>query len=281
MTLMMNDDPVHLAFVTDGDNSQILGISLVLRSLRPRLANRTSAVPATVWVAAPVQSHEKSARWLQSASANADFRFLPATPRGDDRYFVQLFLVDVFEQISASQVVTCLDYDHVILDAERFPIDTPSVGVTVSSELRKDVANDVLQVFGDQPNLARLNTSLLAGTAASLRGVGKHWVAAYREMRSVAPKRYLAETSFGLAALRAHTLVSPCSPAVQGNFANPTRACFAFHYGGEYNSGMEMKRVLREQADVIPPSGPTGEDLDQITRALQAVLIGGLSVGKD
>jgi hypothetical protein len=269
---VLSNAPIHLAFVTDGDRAQILGICLILRALRRRLAKRERS---TVWVAAPERSHQTAALWLTATECEADFRFLKAEPRRDDRYFIQLFLVDVFEQVNASQTLTCLDYDHIILDSEGFPFHPSAFEVKVSSETRKSVAPDVLCVFGDQRSLATLNTSLLIGTGSSLRCIGRYWLSAYNELRKVAAKRFLTETAFGLAALRAGVLTSPSSSAVQGNFANRTHSCAAFHYGGDSLDAQKMKHLLMDHAESLGTSGPAGEDFDRIATLLQEMLMRG------
>jgi hypothetical protein len=262
----MGNAPVNLCFATDGNEAQILGICLILHGLRTRLA--AQPMKSNVWIAAPQSAHERTAQWLNATGLDVNHRFVRAETRSDDRYFVQLFLIDIFKEVGESDTVTCFDYDHLMLYPESFPFSDSEV-IMVSSEIRAIIPSGVLPMFDKQTELAQLNTSFLFGKSSTLLQIGRHWRSAYDELYPLSDRRHLTEIAFGLAALRAGVKVSPCSDSIQGNFVNSNQRCVAFHYGGETPGALRMKLLLNECAETLPPRGPSSNDLDRLTHILQ------------
>lgn len=257
---------IVLSFASDGTRAQFLGVGIVLRSI-----SRTGLLAAyevTARLAVPRERFEHAASVVRAAWPGLPFEILPATTSSADRYFAQLSLCEVFARCSRSDHVLCLDYDHLVLDATRLPLDLYDGALLVSSEVRSEAAQSVAMLFAAAPTLSTLNVSLIAGCAKTLQQLGDRWHDAYHELFGDVPTRCATEIAFGLAAQRAGIAVRPCARALQANFANPTPRAALFHYGGESASARAMKALLASLAEETHVSNLVLADLDRASAVM-------------
>jgi len=270
----------HLAFVTDGDPGQCLGICHILNALSWQTQIQNSLTP--IWIVGPQQHEKKILRWFELGSKNRAIRFIAALSHKDDRYYIQLGLNHIIELLRSRDHLLALDYDHLVLDPFRFPFSLAARGISVSSETSESFG---LEHTG--PTASRLQlklpkkhygASLIFGNAAELKQVGKLWHNAYDDLRPTVSARYRVEIALALAAERASIDLVPCPIHVQANFSLPSLECCLFHYGGETTMALMMKEQISQEARVLLRKGIREELIREIALDLTRQLIAHLKV---
>jgi len=237
-----------LVFVTEGHLDQLIGIGCILNVLKSLGLIHPSN--HRTWIVAPALTVAGVREFIIGGCGGLDLRFVDCETRADDKYYLQLGLRKVFEETDAGETLLSLDYDHLILNPRAFRFSSPGREIIVSSEVQETVAAEAGVDVGEYDLPRRhLNASLIWGRALELRRVGALWPRSYEDLRPLVPQRNRVEVALSLAAERANVSLSPCPPAVQGNFAVPTLDCCLFHYGGETHGSKAMKSKLAELAD--------------------------------
>lgn len=266
------ESEVLFAFASDGSPPQLLAIAQILRRVARftcHARRRASSV-----IALPSDAFDAWRNCFAGLCADLTPTMIHAPLSETDPYYAQLTLSEVFRLADSTSLMICLDYDHLVLGELSLSLEAPSSAVLVSSETRTHAAEELAAQFaGHPPRYAHANTSLIVGSARELRRIGSEWVAAYMELSHASSRRYLTELSFGLAAARAGCEIVPCKGSVQGNFANRTRECALFHYGGDSVDAKTMKRRL--QQIVTERTGPwTDDSVDRADAEMRELLVG-------
>ena len=260
----------HLAFVTDGQLYQVIGIAIIINSLLRYAHPIVYRNP--IWIVTPQSVVNKTSDYLLAGCGPLDFRFLVGESRLDDKYYIQLGVTEVFEQVDAEDLVLYLDYDHVVLDPAKFTYFSKKSAVEVSSEVNQRTLIELRDHINKGENNTdlpsrHLNTSLIYGQASELQKIGSHWVKAYNDLALLVPIRNRTELAFTLAAELARVTVLPCDSVIQANFAEPNSACCVFHYGGDSSSALFMKNLLITLSDKLT-SNLTHDDVAYIATEL-------------
>ena len=265
---------VDLAFGTDGDPAQILGIACIIDSFFSR--TEVKKLSHTVWILAPKIQVMEFLNPFLSTFQEIDFKFLAIDSSDSDRYYLQIGLTKLFDVLDDQRFLLALDYDHVIFNPIRLLTELTRCQVTVSSEVYHDLIRALCKMDGctklsneiDLPQ-KHLNTSLISGKVAELKKIGRYWGDAYNELFGVVSDRYRVEIAFSLAAERAAVLVKPCEVQLQGNFALPTQNYSVFHFGGQSDSSKFMKNKLSFQAQQILKKNSMTDDIALVRKSLE------------
>ncbi len=267
---------LHLAFVTDGDPSQCLGICHLLNAFASRLEMRTFPYP--VWIVGAQRHESEILRWFElGCSNNVKIEFMAMETRQDDRYYIQLGLCHVIGSLRSHEYLLALDYDHLVLDPVRFPFALPRWGISVSSEtsdtFELDLTCQSTSLTQIQMPKKHFGASLIFGNSSELKDVAEFWHESYDDLRQQVSARHRVELALGLAAERAKVQVLPCPIQVQANFALPTLDCCLFHYGGESTSAFIMKELISREARRILRKGIRERDIREVGFLLNNELI--------
>jgi hypothetical protein len=250
---MENMTQLHVAFVTDGDLSQALGIACIIDGLTSHLEEGRFAFP--VWIITPKYELAYAVTRLLADYNVPNLRSVEVEARTSDKYYIQLGLSRLFELLNPNDGLISMDYDHVVLDPIKFPFKVPSSGVKVSSEVFDTDTNLGSQIINATHNdilpVKHLNASLIYGKVQELRGIGRHWARSYDELSPFIPKRHLVEIAFSLASERANITAFPCEISIQANFTLPSRNTCIFHFGGESPKAKLMKAALSDHANQL------------------------------
>jgi hypothetical protein len=270
---------VDLAFGTDGDLAQILGIACIIDSFFSR--TEVKKLCRTVWILAPKIQVMETLNPFLSTFQEIDFKFLAIDSSDSDRYYLQIGLTKLFDALDDQRFLLALDYDHVIFNPVRFFAELTRCQVTVSSEVYHDLTRALCAMDGctqlsneiDLPE-KHLNTSLISGKVADLKKIGRYWGDAYNELFGFVSDRYRVEIAFSLAAERASVMVKPCEVQLQGNFALPTQDCSVFHFGGESDTSKFMKNKLLFHAQQILKKNRITDDIALVRKTFEDALCG-------
>jgi hypothetical protein len=266
---------LHLAFVTDGDPSQCLGICYLLNAFASRLERQTFPYPVSI---VGSQRHESEIRrWFELGCNNLKIKFMAMETCQDDRYYIQLGLRRVIGLLRSHEYLLALDYDHLVLDPIRFPFALPRQGVSVSSETSDNSELDLTDQTTSSGKIEmpkkHFGASLIFGNASDLNEVAEFWHKAYDDLRQRVSARHRVELALGLAAERANVHLLPCPIEVQANFASPTLDCCLFHYGGESTSAFIMKQLISREARRVLRKGIRKKEIREVGLLLTNELI--------
>lgn len=264
----------NIAFVTDGDLYQVIGIASILHKMIS--VGFTNLSSSNVWIVSPFNSHNTIRAILCPFGNTSRMQLLEGKTRNDDRYYVQLGLAQVFELIEYDEPVLCLDYDHIVSDMSLFNSQLDDGQVFVSSEWSQQVPKGALVSESSiiDTNLPRnhYNVSILFGKAGTLRKIGREWKNAYESIRHLTSYRYRVELAFSLSAEQEKIKLTPCSSSLQANFAVPCSEYCLFHYGGEYSVSTRMKDFLHIEAERYSTDNNYQLRLDDINAMLYNII---------
>jgi hypothetical protein len=254
---------VWLAFVTDGDVSQVCGITLLIEDLQHLVGPRQG-----VFILCPQRAEDAVIGTLKSGTRDVAVVPIITPERGDDRYYIQLGLSNVFTSINDDEQVLCLDYDHLMLDSGMAPACWPTDYVWVSSEIYYQFDPDILRC-GEDRKLAilpsrHIGASLIFGCGRTLRPIARQWKDSYDDIVELVGNRHRVEIALAMAAERSGVNVCACPGTVQGNFAIGCGPCWIFHYGGESSRAARVKALLAEESRCLRTSSADVRALERL-----------------
>ena len=235
---------LNLAFATDGELRQVIGIASVLSALACGDLGSIRSQP--IWVVTSEKQHNYVLDVLNKCCGSLDYRLLMAPISDSDRFFIQLGLSKVFEEVPVDESILCLDYDHIVIQPDALTLDPSLSGIIVSSE-NPDQQSGMLVRTGTRDAdeaFAHHNISLISGRASELNRVGKLWYDSYTEITPYTTYRWRSEQAFSLAAAREGIPLTRCEPRIQSNFSCPYRNSALFHYGGDGDHALQLKQML-------------------------------------
>ena len=247
-----------LAFATDGDTDQLVGIALVCNGIS--LADRSSQ-PDNVVIAVP-KSLEQTARSFLRRVIPFHIVFVPARHHPDDRYYVQLSLIDIARQCAQSRFVA-LDYDHILPGSTTIEWPMHLKQLNVSSLVTKVPTTSPLH----HTLHTHYNISLISGHAEPFLKVAEYWEESYKNIESTVPVRNRTELAFSLAAQSANISLNPSKPELQASFDNHHTPTVLYHYGGNTLASTHVKQQLNHFSTNLGLSA-TSKDLAVLHRKL-------------
>jgi len=261
-------DPFNLAFVTEGKIDQIIGIEWLVHELTFQISKR-GWLPR-VWLVAPVNLKSYVLNHVTEACGDIQLEFIGAECRTDDKYYIQMGLSSCFTETPAGELLLCLDYDHVIVDADKLELQHPTSKISVSSEIGPWTysAQHATRSNGRSVPTRHLNVSLIYGYRGDLVQAGSQWQKCYEDLRPFVEQRNRVELAFSLACDRANLSVAPCNSQLQSNFAVGTLACCLFHFGGDSVGARSLKTHLEAISQQYKERPPTPRELERIHQAL-------------
>lgn len=235
----------HLAFATNGSLEQLLGISIVVRGFERSLSPSDIDQLGSIRVAAPVSQHRLILELVGSVT-QLEVVCVPGTVAKDDQYFIQLSLIHCTQDLPDDAIVLALDYDHLVLHQPPTFISS-TLCVSSEPELRIDAA--------EGHSISTLNASLIIGTALQIAKIGSTWETEYRRLAQSLGRRHLVEAALTSALHRMGIAVERVSLDIHGSFSASSPSTALFHYGGDSQASLAMKRILAGEAHRL--RGPT------------------------
>jgi len=252
---------LNLAFVTDGNPSQLFGIAYILR----RIYSHANILQQhlNVWLLAPHDSLINPLLKYVATLGDLTVNFINISNCSYDQYFIQIGLSKLFKFLDQHELLISIDYDHLVFDPLNFLCNISESEIMVSSEFYNNLNLALINLDNRSSELMTLpkfhfNTSVIGGKVSELKKIGDHWYQAYDDLGSNISLRYRVEVAFSLATQRAGIMA----------FSLPFKKCFIFHYGGEAKGAKIMKNQLKYYGEKFKNDMITQDKINRIQKSL-------------
>lgn len=168
----------------------------------------------------------------------------------EDRYFVKFLICDfIMQNKNGTGIVTYIDPDHIFL-RKLMEITPNKDEVILSSENNKSENEYFSKYTHKNGSFINYNTSYISARISTWCKVIDKWKENYYKFNNQISNRFREEVSFSFSLVETRMKIRQLPSDIQSNFKVFDSNCIMFHYGGEYNSAINIKAILETNKEV-------------------------------